>query len=82
MAAEHNCVPIPLDPNRIHYLTQPQLVKANDESIRLGFSRNLVEDKIAQLPAHLKFPVLGAWDHTSGEGCVSILATTAQDGTT
>jgi hypothetical protein len=59
------CEPIRL--NRIHYLTQRQLVAANNESIRLGLSRNLIEKKVAKLPPWGKFPVLSAWRHTSGE---------------
>ena len=72
MAAQYNMVPIPLDPDRIYHVTQSQLVAANDESIRLGFSRNLVEANIAQLPGELKFPILGVWNHTSGEGLRNI----------
>ena len=48
MRTLHACQPLCL--NRIHYLTQRQLVAANNESIRLGFSRNLIEKKVARLP--------------------------------
>jgi hypothetical protein len=66
--SRHACDPIALDRSRIYYLTRPQLVRINKESIRLGFSRNLIEEKIAKLPSHFKLPILSAWDHTSGEG--------------
>jgi hypothetical protein len=72
MTARYACVPIPLDPNHIYYISQRQLVKANEESIRLGFSRNLVGDLIAQLSANLKFPILSACKHTSGKGMKTI----------
>jgi hypothetical protein len=72
MLPQYNLVPIPLDESKIPYLTQPQLVEANNESIRLGFSRNLVEEKVAELPANLNFPIVAAWDHTSGEGLKNI----------
>jgi hypothetical protein len=72
MLPQYDLVPIPLDASKIPYLTQLQLVGANDESIRLGFSRNLVEEKIADLPADLNFPIVHAWDHTSGEGLKNI----------
>ena len=65
MRTLHACEPLCL--NRIHYRTDVQLVAANNESIRLGFSRNLIE-KAARLPTHFKFPVVSAWHHTSGEG--------------
>ena len=62
----------PIRLNRIHYLTQRQLISANKESIRLGLSRNLIEKKVTRLPAHFKFPVVSAWHHTSGEGQTNI----------
>jgi hypothetical protein len=70
MRTLHACVPIRL--NQIHYLTQQQLVAANNESIRLGFSRNLIEKKVARLPLSGRFPVVSAWHHTSGEGQTNI----------
>ena len=70
MRTLHACEPIRL--NRIHYLTQRQLIAANNESIRLGFSRNLIEKKVARLPVDFKFPVVSAWHHTSGEGQTNI----------
>lgn len=72
MLPQYDLVPIPLDESKIPYLTQPQLVEANDESIKLDFSRNLVEEVIVELPATLKFPIVHAWDHTSGDGLKSI----------
>ena len=71
MATHHNCIPISFNSNHIHYISQSLLVKANEESIRLGFSRTL-EDLISQLPADLKFPIFAAWNHTSGEGLRNI----------
>jgi len=70
MRTLHACELIGLD--RLHYLTHRQLVAANNESIRLGLSRNLIERKVARLPAHFKFPVVSAWHHTSGEGQTNI----------
>ena len=72
MLPQHSLVPIPLDESKIPYLTQPQLVEANNESIKLGFSRNLVEEKITELSAKLNFPIVEAWIHTSGEGLMNI----------
>ena len=66
MRTLHACEPLCL--NRIHYLTQRQLVAANNESIRLGFSRNLIEKKVARLPTHFKFPVVSARHHTPVRG--------------
>jgi hypothetical protein len=62
--------PIFLDHQSITYVTQPQLVAANDESIRLGFSRTL--KNIGRLASHLKFPILEAIHHTPGEGLRNI----------
>ena len=70
MRTLHACEPICLD--RLCYLTQRQLVAANNESLRLGFSRNLIEKKVARLPVDFKFPVLSAWHHTSGQGQTNI----------
>lgn len=71
MAAHYNCVPISLPPNHIFFIPHPILLKVNEESIQLGFSQNLVE-KIAELPCHLNFPILRAWNHTSGDGLNNI----------
>ena len=70
MRTLHACEPICLD--RLCYLTQRQLIAANNESIRLGFSRNLIEKKIAKLPLWGRFPVVSAWHHTSGQGQTNI----------
>jgi hypothetical protein len=70
MSILHACEQIRLD--RLYYLTQRQLVAANDESIRLGMPRNLIERKAARLPAHFKFPIVSAWHHRSGEGQTNI----------
>jgi hypothetical protein len=71
-ASRPACDPIDLGQGRIYYLTQPQLVRVNKEAIRLGFSRTLVEKKIAKLPSHFKLPILSAWNHTSREGWKNI----------
>ncbi len=72
MLPQYDLVPIPLDASKIPYLTQRQLVEANDESIRRDFSRNLVAEKIAELPTNLNFPIIHAWNHKSGEGLKNI----------
>ena len=72
MLPQFSCKPILSDGDKLAYLTQPRLVEANNESIRLGFSRNLAEERIASLPADLKFSIINAWNHTSGEGLKNI----------
>jgi hypothetical protein len=66
LCGKGGCSPIALA--RQHYLTKAQLVAANNESIRLGMSRNLVTVKIAKFNDGLCFPVVEAWEHTSREG--------------
>lgn len=68
----HACNPIRLDGSRTYFLTHAQLIGANKEAIRLGFPRTLAAAKVAELPADGKFPVLAAWEHTSGEGFENI----------
>ncbi len=59
--------PIPVDP-RIVYMTADQLVRANRESIRLGFNRNLKipEGKVRR--KNLVYPVTNAWHHVGFNG--------------
>ena len=51
---------------RQHYLPQPELVEINLQSIRNGYSMNLVEEKIAKLDSALWFPIVDVWSTTFG----------------
>ena len=45
-------------------ITKSQLIAANDESIRVGFSGNLSAEKLEKLPNH-PLLVTNAWEHTA-----------------
>ena len=46
------------------YVTKAQLIAANTEALRLGFSHTIRSDFLESLPPH-RCVVLGAWGHTS-----------------
>ena len=46
------------------YITKSQLIAANDESIRVGFSGNLSSERLKKLPNH-PLLVTNAWEHTA-----------------
>ena len=50
------------------YVTTEQLLRANDESIRLGFNRNLNLPEKALKKANLKYPIEQAWRHVGYNG--------------
>lgn len=50
------------------YLTAEQLIRANRESIRLGFNRNLNLPEKKLLARALRFPVAQAWRHVGYNG--------------
>lgn len=54
--------------NRLIYMTAEQLVRANRESIRLGFNRNLNIPERKVLKENLDYPVTNAWHHVGFNG--------------
>jgi hypothetical protein len=49
-------------------LTQQQLERLNNESIRLGFRANLWENTVAALPHHLRFKIAKVYRHEDANG--------------
>jgi hypothetical protein len=49
-------------------LTQPQLERLNNESIRLGLRANIWENKVAALPRDQRFKIVRVFQHTDQDG--------------
>ncbi|MHB0958235.1 MAG: hypothetical protein ACYC0X_12215 [Pirellulaceae bacterium] len=58
---------IPLN-GRLVYMTADQLIRANRESIRLGFNRNLSIPRAKVLRKKLLYPITNAWHHVGFNG--------------
>jgi hypothetical protein len=53
-------------------LTQPQLERLNNESIRLGFSANIWENKVAALPRDQRFKIVKVFQHKDGHSNIRL----------
>ena len=49
-------------------LTQPQLERLNNESIRLGLRANIWENKVAALPCEQRFKIVRVFQHIDKDG--------------
>lgn len=54
--------------SRLICMTAEQLVRANQESIRLGFNRNLNIPEKEVLRKNLEYPITNAWHHVGFNG--------------